>query len=388
MAFAAFIKKITLAMSYARCVKSAYQRGYTAQFFDLLALYRTNPTCNVFDYYKYGVFRVPRRGALYKELLGTGSLEAFSRSLNPRIAVSLAWDKMLFAIFCHAYHIRTTEILAIYKPTGLLPGFIGQQLTNVSELKAFLKNAEGPIFVKPVKGSLGQGTFYIARVDKECDQIFDKAGKAISFDEFYQKTIGMKGAKHYNANAGILLQRPVLQHPEITDFTQTDTPSGLRILVLNTGSGPYIHRAIWKVIAPGNISDNFSKGIHGNMVSQIDIKTGKVTPAVNGYWPKTKVHQQHPVSGRDFRNFVLPMWHQVSEDVLKASSVVIGMKAMHWDVIVTEHGAVLLELNDIGSTEFLQLHGQGLIEPELKKTILESGSLQDTSAFARLIKRQ
>jgi hypothetical protein len=388
MAITTFIDKVTLVLSHARYVKLHHQRGYAAQFFDLMKLYRTNPTCNIFDYYKYGVFAVPRGAPLYKELLGTGALEAFSRSLNPRNAVTPAWDKMLFAVLCNAYKLRTTEILAIFKPSGLLPDFVKQKLTDISQFKAFLKQEKGPIFVKPAKGSLGQGTFFISAVDENCEQIFNKQGDAISFNEFHSKTIGMTGAKHYNANAGILLQRPVVQHPAITEFTETDTPSGLRVLVINTGGRLYIHRAIWKIIAPGNISDNFSKGKHGNLVSQINLDSGQVSSAVNDYWPNTHYHQQHPVSGLAFSEFVMPLWQQVKEDVLRASSAINSMRAMHWDVIISEEGAVLLELNDIGSTEFLQLHGKGLIDPALKKAIYETGALQEGCSFARLIKHR
>lgn len=387
MAIARFIDKVSLALSHARYVKLHHQRGYAAQFFDLITLYRANPTCNIFDYYKYGVFAVPRGAPLYKELLGTGALEAFSRSLNPRHAVTLAWDKMLFAVMCNAYNIRTTEILAIYRPTGVLPDFVKHQLTDIAQLKAFLQREKGPFFIKPAKGSLGQGTFYIAAVDKNCEHVYDKKGNLVSFEDFHTKTIGMKGAFHYNANAGILLQRPVIQHPAITEFTQTDTPSGLRILVINTGEGPYIHRAIWKIIAPGNISDNFSKGKHGNMVAQIDLETGQVSSAVNGYWPATKLHQKHPVSENDFSGFTLPLWQQVKAEVLRASSVVFGMGAMHWDLIISQDGALFLELNDIGSTEFLQLHGKGLIDTELKQKMQQMALLQEGSAFARFISK-
>lgn len=387
MAIDQFFKKFNLALSHARYVKTHYQRDYIAQFFDLIALCRVNHTCNISDYYKYGVFNVPRGAALYKELLGSDALEAFSRSLNPRHTVSAAWDKMLFAIICNAYAIRTTEILAIYKPVGLVPDFVKNHLTDISQLKAFLVREKGPVFIKPVKGALGQGAFLIAEVDKACEQVIDQCGNTLSFEEFYTNTIGMTGATYYNSDAGILLQRPVVQHQAITEFTQTEAPSGLRVLVLNTGSGPYIHRAIWKIIAPGNISDNFSRGKRGNMVAQVDPATGKVSSAINGYWPSSKLYAEHPVSGRKFASFTLPLWQQVTSEILRASSAIFGMGAMHWDIIVTDSGPVFLELNDFGGTEFLQLHGLGLIDPDLKKTLQRVAVLQQGNAFSRFVLR-
>ncbi|MDX1538466.1 sugar-transfer associated ATP-grasp domain-containing protein [Arsukibacterium sp.] len=380
-----FFEKVKLLFSKACYVKQNFGKGFVAQFWDLIVLSRLNPTCGIFDYYTYRVFAVERGGALYTELLGGKSNEEFNRSLNKRNAVTPASDKLVFAVLCNAYNIRTTEILAIYKPTGIVPEFVKTHLTDISELKAFLKREKMPIFVKPVKGSLGQGTFYIAGIENECEKIIDKGGKAISFDEFIEKTIGLKVSHRYSPKAGVSLQRIVQQHSAINEFTQTDTPSGLRILVLNTGSGPYIHRAVWKIVTPGNISDNFSNGAYGNMLGEIDVVTGQVGGAVDRYWPDAQLLEQHPVSGRKFSEFTLPLWEKVKAEVLNASSIINDMGAMHWDVIISEEGAVFLELNDLGGTNILQVHGKGLIDSELKKSLRQMAVLQKGSVFARFI---
>jgi len=292
MVFAHFFNKLTLALSKARYVKQHYKKGFLTQLTDLIVLFRLNPTCGFFDYYQYQLYAVARGSSLYSSLLGDGSLEAFSRSLNPRNAVTPAWDKMLFAVLCNAYKIRTTEILAIYKPTGRTPEFIQVQLTDLSQFREFLINEKKPIFVKPVKGALGHGAFVVSGIDEQGEHVVNKNGDSLSFADFIGKTIGLTGSHRYKPSAGVLLQRVVDQHPIISAFTQTDTPSGLRILVLNTGEGPFIHRAVWKIVTQGNISDNFSKGMYGNMLCQIDLETGKVSSAVNKYWPEGQLLEQ------------------------------------------------------------------------------------------------
>ena len=382
---ATFASKISLMLSHARYVKHHHGRGFLDQFLDILTLFRLNPTCNISDYYVYKVYAEERGSLLYKELLGFGSHEAFSRSLNLRTAVTPAWDKMVFEVVCKAYNVLTPELLAVYKPAGLLPDFVPTKISNAAELKDFLKQCDASVFVKPVKGSLGQGAFYIAEVAVDCERIIDKNGKAISFDEFYKKTIGLTGAKHYSPNSGVLLQRPVIQHPIITEFTQNDTPSGFRILVLNTGSGPYIHRVTWKIIAQGNISDNLSKGTLGNLIANVDPGTGKVGYAVDNYWPKAKIFSHHPLSGREFGSFTLPLWEKVTSDVLRASCAISDMGAMHWDVIITEKGALFLELNDIGGTDIIQLHGKGLVDQNLKVALRQKTVSKKGSPFDRFI---
>lgn len=380
-----FFSKLGDVATQASYVRKNFRRGFWAQLFDVLTLYRSNPTCNVFDYYKYQVYGVQRGATLYRELLGSNELEAFSRSLNPRDAVSPAWDKMLFTVLCEAYGLPTPELLAFYKPQGESPRFARHTLSTLAQVKEFVLSSQGPLFVKPVKSHQGRGAFLITDVDVGQETVVGADGVSITFDAFLEKTFALSGAHRYKPDAGFLLQRPVRQHPDITDFTQTDRPSGLRILVLNTGEGPYVHRVIWKIIAPGNISDNFSKGKYGNMVAQVDPANGTVSSAVDGYWPTGRLHANHPVSGRSFSGFTLPLWSQVVKDVLRASSVINDMGAMHWDVIISETGAVLLELNDIGGTEFLQLHGQGLIDDNLKADLQRVAVLQKGSKFSRFI---
>lgn len=379
------MSKLALALKHARCVKKHSDKGFIEQLVDVIRLYRCNPTCNIFDYYKYGLYKAERGSGLYSELLGDASQESFNRSLNLRNAVTPAWDKLVFSVLCHAYNIRTTEILAIYKPSGAMPDFIPRHLTNIAELKAFLLAEEKPIFVKPVKGSLGQGAFFIGGVDKNCEKISDKNGNIFSFDEFYDKTIGLKVSHRYRPNAGVLFQRIVEQHSAITEFTQTNAPCGLRVVVINTGDGPYIHRATWKIIASENISDNFNKGQNGNLLAKIDIATGKVSDAIDSYWPDTRFLNQHPKSGKKFSSFTLPLWDQVKSEVLNASSIINDIGAMHWDIIISEEGAVFLELNDIGGTNILQLHGQGLIDSKLKAAMKHAAVLQKGSKLARFI---
>lgn len=381
------LKKATATLCCASYVKQHYNRGWIAQAIDILILYRLNPTCNISDYYVYKLFAEERGSALYKELLGFSGHEAFSRSLNARTAVTPAWDKMVFEVVCKAYNLQTPELLAVYKPAGLIPGHVPTKICNTKELKEFLIQYKGPVFVKPVKGSLGQGAFYVAAVSENGDHVTDKNGNTISFDKFCKKTIGLTGAKHYNPDSGVLLQKPVVQHPLITEFTQNDSPSGFRFVVLNTGIGPYIHRVVWKVVILGNISDNFDKGGYGNMLVQVNPATGELSSAVSSYWPEATLHSHHPISGKEFSNFELPMWEQVTADVLRASGAINGMGAMHWDVIITEKGAMFLELNDIGGTDILQLHGKGLMNEELKVALRQRASVQQGSTFARFLNK-
>ncbi len=380
-----FTSKLREVVTQACYVRKHVRRGFWAQFRDLVTMYRDNPTCNVFDYYRYQLYGGQRGSPLYRELLGSGGQEAFSRSLNPRNAVSPAWDKMLFAVLCEAYDLPAPEMLAFYKPHGESPRFAKRTLSTLAQVKEYVLSSTGPIFIKPVKSHQGQGAFLITDVDADTESVVGVDGVAISYDAFLEKTFTLSGAHRYKPNAGFLFQRPVRQHPGITDFTQTERPSGLRILVLNTGNGPFVHRVIWKIIAPGNISDNFSRGKYGNMVSQVDPVNGTVSPAIDGFWPTGRLHANHPVSGRSFDGFTLPLWSQVVKDVLRASSVINDMGAMHWDVIISETGAVLLELNDIGGTEFLQLHGQGLIDDNLKAGLQRAAVLQKGSEFSRFI---
>lgn len=356
------------------------------QLLDIIVLYRVNPCCNIWDYYRYRLYAAPRGSDIYKNVLSRSIQEALSRSLNPRHAVSIAWDKMLFTILAKSYQIPSPKLYAVYRPNGDFADFIERKLASVENVKSFLCEASYPIFVKPVKGNLGTGAMCISGYCKKTETITKSDGSKFAFNEFLEKTINHK-AKRYVRDAGYLFQEAIIQRDELTEFTGTTIPSGFRFVVLNMDEGPVIHRVIWKIVANGNINDNFNIGKTGNLIVDVCPENGSLSDAVTACWPFAEYKSEHDVTNRKYKQFKIPDWENVKSSVERTSRFFTDIKILHWDIILTNDGPVILELNDIGGTDILQMHEKGLIDETLRAFLKEKGNLEINKNLKKMILR-
>lgn len=359
--------KIKSLMQMAHAAKKDVNLGYLSQLSDIRYLRRHNFTCGVSDYYWYRLYDhklCPR--SQYRDYAGWRIKEELSRSLNSRQMVTPAWDKLTFTILAMAHGIPTAELKAVFKPSGKLPEFLPNPLTTEEKLRAFLARPDSyPLFAKPSYGQQGFGARLFVALAED-GSLEEASGARMDIDAFLETAVNCPRRDYYRKEAGYLFQHVLTSHPDIRHFTGSANPSGLRIVVLNDDSGPIVHRVVWKIIRPGNYTDNFSEGVTGNLICDIDPLSGEVSDAVDGFWPNASFYREHPVTSFPFHSFRIPMWETVIKRVREASRVFNLMKICHWDIVISENGPVFLELNDIGATEFLQLHGKGLLDSPMR----------------------
>ncbi len=354
-------------------------RSYLTQAQDIRKLCRANSTCRIWDYYKLGIYQHENLNTrLARSYLGESSLAAASVALNPRHAVTAAWDKLVFDMIAQLHDLPTAHNMAVFKPASALPSYIPQPLHTRKSLVRFLSNPSSyPLFMKPVHAQQNIGGYYLDSYNPSTDTVSVGASSELTLSNLIETTIDLQ-SDLYDRNAGYLFQTPVKQHDLLTSVTGTSAPSGLRFIVLQDqhSSTPKIHRCIMKLVRQGNHSDNFHGGRKGNMIAYIDTATGTLSRAVTGYWPFAEAHQYHPTTGYDLLDLKIPMWSKIVDTVLKASGVFATMKILHWDVLVGPEGPVLLELNDLGGTSFVQLHGTGLMDDFMTDFMRRNGQLK------------
>ena len=104
-------------------------RSYLTQAQDIRKLCRANSTCRIWDYYKLGIYQHENVNArLARSYLGESSLAAASVALNPRHAVTAAWDKLVFDMIAQLHDLPTAHNMAVFKPASALPSYIPQPL--------------------------------------------------------------------------------------------------------------------------------------------------------------------------------------------------------------------------------------------------------------------
>lgn len=381
-------QKLQRLQRYAGQVRARADKSPTRQLRDLARLHRINPACTLWDYYHFQLYqhRDDQQSDLWRDFSGARIHEALNRALNPRSVVSAAWDKLQLAALLKPCGVASAEIRAVYKPHGGISLTDVVALTDTTALRRYLRSREHyPLFAKPCYSQQGIGAFLFADYDATSDSVVLGNGSTMTVDHFIDQHIERSNSDHYRPEAGYLFQTVLRQHPALNGFQASPTISGFRIVVLNGSHGPQVFRALWKLATGRNSHDNFSLGAYGNLVGQIDLTSGRIPYALDAVWPQATLHQQHPDTGQRFADFAIPQWSELLALACAASSVFPLMKILHWDLVLTDRGPVILELNDLGSIPFHQLCGQGFLDASMRQHLREHGQVASGSLLARAI---
>lgn len=198
--------------------------------------------------------------------------------------------------------------------------------TSFDQFKAFTDGIDA-VFCKPVSAGGGIGT---SRVELDHDEEKLKA----LYDDFMSKD-------------RMLVEECVSQHPEIDAF-YAGSVNTIRVVILQKEDVSHI---ICTGIRFGHsgITDNFSKD---GMVADIDPETGVIV--TNAIDKAGCVYETHPVSGKAFKGFQIPMWDQVIETARKAIQVQSGVNYVGWDLAVCRDKVVIIEGNSMPDLVLVQ----------------------------------
>lgn len=353
-------------------------KSFLTQFREIQALRHTGGQCGISNYYWYKLYDddyLMGRGA--QDFLGWPLRQKFSLALNPRNAVLPAWDKFVFMVIAGSAGLPVAPIRACFHRDEHVSEMLGLHLKSREAVATFLRDPSiYPLFGKPAYSQQGYGSAYLAGYDPATDSLNLLDGDSMTVDNFLQRLDKTVDYRYHKPECGYLFQNPLTPAPEIRALTNWSAICGVRVICLNGPDGVKPIRAIWRIAVPPNHLDNFSMGKYGNMMANVDLATGEVSRVIGGFWPKTGVFPNHPLTGQAFKGFRLPGWNKVLEACQLGGAVFPMMKIHHWDFALTDQGPLILELNDIGGTELPQVHGYGLLTEETREFLKRHADVQ------------
>ena len=344
-------------------------KSLLTQWREIAALKRSGGRCGVTDYYWHKLYDdAYLKGRGRGDFLGWRLLEEFSLALNPRYAVLPAWDKAVFTDIASAGGLPVAPVKACFHRAERLSAALGVHLRTADMVRSFLRDPSiYPLFGKPAFSQKGYGAAYLAGYDPSTDTLNLLDGKSIPVDAFLARLERTVDHRYHKPECGYLFQESLMPAPEIRAFTHWRAICGARVICLNGPDGARPIRATWKIATPPNHTDNFVLGENGNLLASIDLASGEVSTMIGGFWPKTQVFADHPISGRPVEGFRLPGWSRVIDACRLGGALFPLMKIHHWDFAFTDRGPMILELNDIGGTRIPQMHGHGLLTEEVRE---------------------
>ena len=368
----------------ARTGKSAYR-----QLREIRRFHRRAVLCGSTDYFRFGIYDETYVAPdLWPTFLGWRDQRGLSLALNPRRVVLPGWDKLAFHAIARGFGIPVPVIRAFFQNGNrATAAAVGRALASPAELRDFLLDeAVYPLFLKPSWGGEGIRTACIEAVDRRARCLVLYGGRRVDIDSFVADCAGPSDRWRFRAEHGLLLQEVLRPHPTMAKLFSLGRVPSVRVVTLVDDNRAHVHRAVCKIPLAGNAIDNFALGETGNLAVAIDVASGRFAHGLRGILPGGEIVRRVPEADRSFEGEPVPDWERICDIVTRGASAFPLMRIQHWDIALTDRGPVALELNDLGGTEILQIHGLGLLTEPLCAHLRRHGDPSVRPWVARLMR--
>jgi len=268
-------------------------------------------------------------------------------------------NKITSRSYLDAYGLPTLPVAALFAPgmRTAAPHVLG----DVEALEQFLLCAKSyPLFGKPVEGFQSLGSIGLSGVSADGRELERVDGTRVALRDFVEEVASTYGA-------GYVFQPLMRAHPEIEALCGARLAT-VRMLTLLGDDGPRLLGAAWKIPGGDNVADNYWRA--GNLLAQLDHKTGEVLRVVTGAGFALTQPTQHPDTGMAFAGFRHPQWEAMSALALDGARLMRHVPLIGWDVACTADGPMIVEMNETPDFSLIQLaERKGMLTVEFAAVI-------------------
>ncbi|MHB1224077.1 MAG: sugar-transfer associated ATP-grasp domain-containing protein [Gemmatimonadaceae bacterium] len=355
-----------LILDTAREVRERTGKSVASQLSEITRLRFGSGELRAEDYFMTGAYDDRRYRPAAKRQVLSWPPERLARALNDPAWGAVCHDKLTYHEFLRQLGLPTPTIHAAYVEGERDAGSV-TVLRTPEALASFLRDGMTyPFFGKPMFGQFGRGVSSVAAYQPAVDRLRFTTGEQVGVDEYVREYV-------LAARKGYIFQQPIAQHPDVDRITGGRVAS-LRMVVLRGDDGPRLFRTVWRIPVGRNITDNFQHGAQGNLLADVDRRTGRVVRVVQVM--TTDDHrvrlpaelERHPDTGEQLRGAILPDWDAHVALCLRAAKEFEGLRYQSWDVVMGADGPLLLEINFRGSIDVIQIPGaDGLYDAEFRE---------------------
>jgi len=297
------------------------KKPFSAQLREALRLYRLY-RYPPYHYVKHGLFLKSCK-ANVEEYIPPELIMRYRDSCNPPEAHDLVRDKLRFERILSEAGLPVVSTLALIHSDGSLTDTEGNRLEALPD-----PAEEKRLVLKPRYSGQGRGVRVLDAGRSGKLRVDPKAFAA----ELFQAS----GVELY------LIQPYITQHPLLAEMNPTSVNT-LRIDTFIEGEKVYINSALLRVGGPGSLIDNLCQG---GLLVGVDLSRGRLKrfgrtgAAFGGDWC-----ERHPGTGFRFEGTELPFFKEALSLVKEAAPLLLPLRCLGWDLILTPGGPVFLEAN-------------------------------------------
>lgn len=288
--------------------------------------------------------------------------------LTPRCYAYLFKNKLAFARYSRGASLPVAKLYGVFDPVvGQTAN--GAPLRCADDLRALLETGDFAEFViKPVESLKGYMVLPLRRNSKtfesargegfSCQQLVGYMADPARLREAYPDTP--------NPPTTFLLEERLRPHAKLRCFTK-ETLCSTRVVTLVKSDGEVdILGAAFKLPGEDRGVDNLSQG---GLCIGVELESGSLMEGVFYQSVPPTRYKTHPITGKDFYGFVLPIWDEVKALAVRAALEFPMVRAIGWDVAMTDRGAVLIEGNNGWAFDIIQqAYHKGLLQDSFKAT--------------------
>ncbi len=250
-------------------------------------------------------------------------------------AKDLVDDKAIFAVHAASHGLAVPRTLALVTPPFAVDA-AGRPLHGEEEFLEWLRQTPPSFVIKPAVGMGGR------QVD-----VYERRGDGVRNGDLRLTASELRSRLCVEGAYGrAIVQERLRNHASVVELSATDALQCTRMVtvVARTGEVELLF-AFQKLIVGAHVVDNSVGNETGNLVAPVEPAAGTLGAAFDGGAPCPT----HPVTGRSIAGFRLPHWDAARALVERAALHFRPLRAIGWDVALTESGPMLLE----GNTEWV-----------------------------------
>lgn len=358
-----------------RWASKAHGRGQLRQALDLawLGLRRgLEPK----DYYLYGLSRPGLSADERRAYLSIREVVAFNRSLNrPELHTQdkLVNDKMLCQLLFEQCAVPMPRLLAHASAHFRFPA--PATLTTAEAVLEFLR-APGalPCFGKPVHGSRGIGAASLVDISEDGETLTLGDGREVPAAALAHELLA-------TYPEGYIFQELLRHGPELAAVIGAGCAT-LRIVTVQTGDGVRPLYAAMRIPSAGSMVDSTLLG--RVLAAHVDLRGGRFVRVQDLFHVSGRDVTEHPETGAALPGLELPHFDECLRIVTGAHGFFAEHGILGWDIILSEHGPVVTEVNaNPLHYVYQRAANRGLLNPDLLPLIEAARAL----VAARLARR-
>lgn len=317
----AIIKRILIILRYApflRTISNAscyypnkIRKNAVARYFDNIAWLVKKGEKNLF-YTQYGL---DIRGSKSADYIGFREFMNLRNRYNQisrlDISVGILRDKFLFYKYMKANDLNVPEVFALQR--------------NGTLFDVFFKTLES------------------SEIEKEEDYfVKDASGECASFVKHIKNYKHLQSILPQMPNGNFIFQRKIIQHPEMNRLNP-NAVNTIRIVTINDNGKPYLFASLLRIgTQKSGCADNTSAGgIAVGIHSDGKLYEKGILKPLYG-----TTLSAHPDTQVLFKEFQIPFYKEAVQLVCRAHVFFYSVKAIGWDVAISDKGPVIIEGND------------------------------------------